>query len=83
MDEAVSVLAAHAKEGRRTQILAGGTDVLVQMRSVDREPRTLVDVKHIADTNRLEIGSETVFVGAAIPSALLNENQELKACFRD
>ncbi len=79
LDEAVSVLAAHAKEGRRTQILAGGTDVLVQMRSVDREPRMLVDVKHIADTNRLEIGSETVFIGAAIPSAILNENQELKA----
>ncbi len=79
LDEAVSVLAAHAKKGRRTQILAGGTDVLVQMRSVDREPRMLVDVKHIADTNRLEIGSETVFIGAAIPSAILNENQELKA----
>ena len=79
LDEAVSVLAAHAKEGRRTQILAGGTDVLVQMRSVDREPRFLVDVKHIADTNRLEIGSETVFIGSAIPSAILNENQELKA----
>ena len=81
LDEAVSVLAAHAKEGSRTQILAGGTDVLVQMRSVDREPRTLVDVKHIADTNRLEIGSETVFIGAAIPSAILNENEELKALF--
>ena len=79
LDEATSLLAAHAKEGRRTQILAGGTDVLVQMRSVDRAPRTLVDVKHIADTNRLEIGSETIFIGAAIPSAILNENQELKS----
>jgi carbon-monoxide dehydrogenase medium subunit len=79
LDEATSLLAGCAKEGRRTQILAGGTDVLVQMRSVDRAPRTLVDVKHIADTNRLEIGSETIFIGAAIPSAILNENQELKS----
>ncbi len=79
LDEATSLLAAHAKEGRRTQILAGGTDVIVQMRSVDRAPRTLVDVKHIADTNRLEIGGETIFIGAAIPSAILNENQELKS----
>ena len=81
LDEAVSVLAAHAKEGRRTQLLAGGTDVLVQMRSVDREPRTLVDVKHIADTNRLDISSDPVFIGSAIPSAILNENEELKALF--
>ena len=81
LDEAVSLLATHAKEGRRTQLLAGGTDVLVQMRSVDREPRTLVDVKHIADTNRLDIGSDPVFIGAAIPSAILNENDELKALF--
>ena len=79
LDEATSLLAAHAKEGRRTQILAGGTDVIVQMRSIDRAPRTLVDVKHIADTNRLEIGGETIFIGAAIPSAILNENQELKS----
>ncbi|MDE0451160.1 MAG: xanthine dehydrogenase family protein subunit M [Gammaproteobacteria bacterium] len=81
LDEAVSLLAAHAKEGRRTQLLAGGTDVLVQMRSVDREPRTLVDVKHIADTNRLDISSDPVFIGSAIPSAILNENEELKSLF--
>ena len=79
LDEAVSLLATHAKEGRRTQILAGGTDVLVQMRSVDREPRTLVDVKHIEDTNRLDIDSDPIFIGAAIASAILNENEELKS----
>ena len=52
-----------------------------RMRSVDREPRTLVDVKHIADTNRLDIGSDPVFIGSAIPSAILNENDELKSLF--
>ena len=67
LDEATSLLAAHAKEGRRTQILAGGTDVLVQMRSVDRAPRTLIDVKHIADTNRLEIGGKPYSSGRLFP----------------
>ena len=81
VEEAVSVLASAAEAGRRTQMLAGGTDVLVQMRSVDRDPRTLVDVKHIAETNRVEIGSDEVFVGAAVPSGVLNENEELKAIF--
>ena len=81
VEEAVSVLASAAEAGHRTQMLAGGTDVLVQMRSVDREPRTLVDVKHIAETNRVEIGADEVFVGAAVPSGVLNENAELKAIF--
>ena len=81
VEEAISILESHAKEGKRAQILAGGTDVLVQMRSFDREPRTLVDVKHIAETNKLEIGAQEVFIGAAIASAVLNENEELKSIF--
>lgn len=78
LEEALSVLESQANDGQRTQILAGGTDVLVQMRSVDKEPRTLVDIKHIAETNELSIGADEIFIGAAIPSAALNENAELK-----
>ena len=81
VEEAVSVLESAERAGERTQLLAGGTDVLVQMRSVDRDPRTLVDVKHIAETNRVDIGAEEVFIGAAVPSGILNENAELKAIF--
>ena len=81
VDEAISILESHAKDGARTQLLAGGTDVLVQMRSIDKEPRLLVDVKHIAETNALEIGADEVFIGAAIASTVLNENEELKAIF--
>ena len=83
LEEALSVLESQANDGQRTQILAGGTDVLVQMRSVDKEPRTLVDIKHIAETNDLSIGADEIFIGAAIPSAALNENDELKGLFRD
>ena len=78
LEEALSVLESQANDGQRTQILAGGTDVLVQMRSIDKEPRTLVDIKHIAETNALSIGADEIFIGAAIPSAALNENDELK-----
>ncbi|MCY4656149.1 MAG: xanthine dehydrogenase family protein subunit M [Gammaproteobacteria bacterium] len=79
VDEAVEVLATNAASGQRTQCLAGGTDVLVQMSSVDREPRLLVDVKHIEETNAIDIGNNEIYIGAAIPSAILNENEELKA----
>ena len=77
--DALSQLGSAADAGTRTQLLAGGTDVLVQMRSTDKGPRTFVDVKHIAEANQLSIGDDEVFIGAAIASAILNENNELKA----
>ena len=77
VDEAVSVLNSYAQSGQRTQILAGGTDVLVQMRSIDREPRVIVDIKKVDETNQVDIGSDTIYIGAAVPSGLLNENDEL------
>lgn len=79
VEEALSVLSEHAGSGRRAQVLAGGTDLLVQMRSIDREPRTIVDIKKLAETNRLEVGDKEVFIGAAVPSAVINENAELCA----
>ena len=39
--EVTALLQEHANDGRPTQILAGGTDVLVQMRSSNRAPRTI------------------------------------------
>ncbi|MYD99481.1 MAG: xanthine dehydrogenase family protein subunit M [Gammaproteobacteria bacterium] len=78
VDEALSVLGSENAAGNRTQILAGGTDVMVQMRSIDKGPRTFVDVKHVAEANALSIGGDEIFIGAAIASAVLNENAELK-----
>ncbi|MEQ8861397.1 MAG: xanthine dehydrogenase family protein subunit M [Pseudomonadales bacterium] len=79
LDEALAVLSEHADHGKRAQVLAGGTDLLVQLRGVDREPRTIVDIKKLAETNRVQIGASEVFIGAAVPSAVLNENAELAA----
>lgn len=78
VDEAITVLRDHARDGRRAQVLAGGTDLMVQMRSVDRAPRTIVDIKQLSETNTLEIGDDEIYIGAAIPSALLYENDALK-----
>lgn len=75
----VELLAESANSGTRTQVLAGGTDVLVQMRSTDRSPRLIVDIKQLAETNALSIGDEEIYIGAAIASGVLNENAELKS----
>lgn len=77
LDEALTVLSEHANLGKRAQILAGGTDLLVQMRSVDREPRTLLDIKKLAEANRVDISADEIFIGAAVPSAVLNEHGAL------
>ena len=79
--DALAVLGEHASQGKRAQVLAGGTDLLVQMKTADRSPRTIVDIKHIAETNSLDIGADETFIGSAIPSAVLNENADLKALF--
>jgi aerobic carbon-monoxide dehydrogenase medium subunit len=77
LDEVLTLLAEHAAVGKRAQVLAGGTDLLVQMRGIDRTPRTLVDIKKLAETNRLDLSGDEIFIGAAIPSAVLNENDDL------
>ena len=76
--ETVALLADNASAGRQTQILAGGTDVLVQMRSAGHTPRTIVDIKTLAETNRLEVGAGGIYIGSAVPSAVINENAELQ-----
>jgi len=75
--EAIATLDECQSSGRRVQVLAGGTDLLVQMRIMDRAPRTIVDIKKIADTTRLELGAKETFIGAALSSAVLNENADL------
>ena len=79
--ETTEKLAELSGAGTPAQIMAGGTDVLVQLRTVNKGARTLVDIKGLEETNRLEIGAEQTYIGAAIPSAVLNENADLKALF--
>jgi len=77
--EVVSILHDHVQAGTRAQVLAGGTDLLVQMRSADTEGRTIVDIKQLAETNRLELGDAEIYIGSALASAVLNEHEALKS----
>lgn len=79
VDEACGLLGELAAQGQRTQVLAGGTDLLVQLRGLDDAPRTIVDIKGLSETTKLDIGSDDIYVGAAISGAVLNEHTQLKA----
>lgn len=61
-----------------TRFLAGGTDVLVQMRADIVTPDTLIDIKHIdgvRDITRAADGGWTI--GVAAPGAEMKEHAEL------
>src|SRR5262245_36344413 len=79
VEQALAVLAEHQGTGRRAQVIAGGTDLMVQMRSIDSSPRTIVDIKKLAETNRLDVGAKEIYVGAAIPGAVLTASKPLVA----
>jgi carbon-monoxide dehydrogenase medium subunit len=64
LDAAVALLAGANGGGK---ILAGGTDVLVQLHAEMIEPDVLVDVKNIADVRQISEEAGAWRVGAAVP----------------
>ena len=72
LDEAIG---AFATAGSAARILAGGTDLLVQMRSGAVRPGLIVDIKKIAELTAIEETADGGFrVGAAVPGAVLAEH---------
>ena len=78
VEEVVSLLLEAASQSQLAKLLAGGTDVLVQMHSGLNKPDVLVNLKKIKETNRLDINDREIYIGAAIPSAQMQEHQNLK-----
>ena len=78
VEEVVSLLLEAASQSQLAKLLAGGTDVLVQMHSGLNKPDILVNLKKIKETNRLDINDREIYIGAAIPSAQMQEHQNLK-----
>ncbi len=72
LDEAISAFAA---AGSAARILAGGTDLLVQMRSGAVKPGLIVDIKKITEMTAIEQTADGAFrIGAAVPGAVLAEH---------
>jgi carbon-monoxide dehydrogenase medium subunit len=76
LDQAVALLAAEPGEAR---VLAGGTDLLVQLRTDLIEPALLVDIKRIPEMRRIAEEGGGFRVGAAVTGAELKEHPRLKA----
>ena len=74
MKEAVGLL---AKAKGKACILAGGTDLLVQMKSSLVEPDLIVDIKHINSTQEITKSSSGFKIGASVSGARLRDHQGL------
>jgi len=76
VDEAVALL---AEAGDTARPLAGGTDLIVQMRAAMVSPEVIVDLKCIPELVEVKEEGGGFRVGAAVPGAVLGENEAVVA----
>jgi carbon-monoxide dehydrogenase medium subunit len=63
-------------KGDRARILAGGTDIIVQVREGRRDIDALVDIKHVPEVNELSFDpAKGLIIGAAVPCCLIYEHK--------
>jgi CO/xanthine dehydrogenase FAD-binding subunit len=75
IDEAVKALAASAGLAK---VLAGGTDLLVQLRSGRLKPELIVDTKRIPGMIGIREEGDFFIVGAATPGVMLSSHEKLE-----
>lgn len=75
VDEAVVLMAGAGGKGR---VLAGGTDLLVQMRAGMVAPGLIVDVKRIAEMTAISQIAGAWRIGAAVTGAEIHDHAGLK-----
>ncbi len=73
--EAVALM---AKAKGLAHVLAGGTDLLVRLRSGHVEPDLVVDIKRIQAMAKITPVANGIRIGGAVPSALLGEHAGLR-----
>jgi CO/xanthine dehydrogenase FAD-binding subunit len=61
--QAVALLAEHGADAR---VLAGGTDLLVDLKSAPRVPRVVVDISRAEDLKRIELTEQGLAIGALV-----------------
>ena len=76
LDAAVALLAGSPGDAR---ILAGGTDLLVQLKTEIIAPDVVIDIKRIGELREIKREADGSFrIGAAVTGAELKEHAELK-----
>jgi len=74
-----AVTALLASEAGVSRVLAGGTDLLVRMKTGLIEPDLVVDIKRIDRLKQLSVSASGCQIGSAVPAAALGESDKLKS----
>ena len=88
LEEALDALAAHAALGP-TRLIAGGTDVLVEIENGAPPPLALIDISRLPDFDRITVADGMVHIGPlvthnlAVADPVINEHAWplLRACW--
>ena len=75
MKEAARLMAGAKRDAF---VLAGGTDLLVRMKSGIIDPELIVDIKRIPSTQSIKKLANGFRIGAAVPTAVMGESKSLK-----
>lgn len=78
IDEAASLLKEY---GQEAQILAGGTDLLVQIREKHNRGSILIDITDVKALQSLEINDDEIKIGSMVRFTDIVESKEVKELF--
>ncbi|MGO3928544.1 4-hydroxybenzoyl-CoA reductase subunit beta [Rhodopseudomonas pseudopalustris] len=78
IDEAVAALAQHPD----ARLVAGGTDLLVNIRRGVRQPDLLIDAANIAELKQLSVDGDALIIGAGVTIAALADDALIASRYR-
>jgi len=78
---AASAASARELAGERGRYLAGGIDLLGEMKETIAQPEVLVNIKALPGLNKIEVGERTWKIGANVTVTQLEDHAGLKANF--
>jgi carbon-monoxide dehydrogenase medium subunit len=78
LDEAIDLLSEEDKVARP---LAGGTDLIVQLRSSTIEADVVMDIKRISELNEFTLDDRGLSIGAAVSCSRICEDEEIARAY--
>lgn len=78
LTEVVKLLSEH---GSQANILAGGTDLIVNMKEGMLKPSLLIDIKDIPSINKITEKNGRLYIGAGVTFTTLIESSKIKESF--
>jgi xanthine dehydrogenase YagS FAD-binding subunit len=78
---ATSPTSAHELVGANGRYLAGGMDLLSEMKEYIAQPKVLVNIKSLPSLDKIETGDKSWTIGANVTIAELEDHPELRKAF--